>query len=117
MISPVYWIDHAAAGRLGTMARPRGGDWLDDEIRALAAADVTALVSLLTAAENRELLLVDEAARCADHGLTFVSFPIPILPRLRWTRPHSPWSRTSRSALPSSKPWLSTAARGSVDHR
>ncbi len=35
MYTAVCWIDDEYPGRLGVMARPRGGEWLDTEIRAL----------------------------------------------------------------------------------
>lgn len=37
MISDIYWINDQKIGDelIGTMARPRGNDWLDDEIRGL----------------------------------------------------------------------------------
>ncbi len=59
------------------MPRPRGGDWLGDELQALAKAGVNVLVSLLTADEVAELDLQDEERLCGDCGLRFVSFPIP----------------------------------------
>ncbi len=59
------------------MPRPRGGDWLDREIQALAKAGVNVLVSLLTADEIAELELQDEERLCGDCGLRFISFPIP----------------------------------------
>jgi hypothetical protein len=30
MRSPIYWIENPSPGRLGIMARPRSGEWLDD---------------------------------------------------------------------------------------
>ena len=59
------------------MPRPRGGDWLDGEIQALAKAGVNVLVSLLTADEVAELELQDEERLCGDCGIRFISFPIP----------------------------------------
>jgi protein-tyrosine phosphatase len=58
------------------MARPRGGDWLTDEIRAWRNADVDVVVSLLTSAEQDELGLGDEASLCQDQQLVFRAFPI-----------------------------------------
>lgn len=72
----VYWIEQPA-GRLGVMARPRGGDWLGDEVRALAQDGVGLLVSLLTPAEVEELTLMDAAAACAAVGVEYWSLPIP----------------------------------------
>jgi hypothetical protein len=35
MRTNIYWLDDSQSGRIGIMPRPRGGDWLEDEIRAL----------------------------------------------------------------------------------
>ena len=59
------------------MPRPRGGDWLDGEIRSLSKSGVNVLVSLLTADETAELELQDEERLCGECGLRFISFPIP----------------------------------------
>jgi hypothetical protein len=37
-VANVYWITADTAGRLGTMARPRGGEWLADDLAALRRA-------------------------------------------------------------------------------
>ena len=42
------------------MARPRGGDWLADEMRALSEAGADILVSALTTDEANELDLARE---------------------------------------------------------
>ena len=65
----VFWIDCVKEGRLGIMARPRGGDWLDGEIRSLAEAGIKVLVSLLTADEVAELELQDEERLCGECGI------------------------------------------------
>jgi hypothetical protein len=43
------------------MLRPRGGDWLADELRDLARAGVEVVVSMLSDAEAAELELAQEA--------------------------------------------------------
>jgi len=58
------------------MARPRGGDWLQDEIKALRASGVDILVSLLTTTEVSELDLAEEAACCQQQGIGYFSFGI-----------------------------------------
>lgn len=73
----IYWINLTNTGRLGTMSRPRGDDWLEDEIRSLHEQGVDVVVSLLEAHEIAELALDEEAACCARLGLTYLSFPIP----------------------------------------
>ena len=77
MKSNLYWVETEAPGRLAIMARPRAGDWLVDEMRALRAAGVDLVVSLLTDDEVRELELEGEAEACTVAALRFQSFPIP----------------------------------------
>jgi protein-tyrosine phosphatase len=62
-------------GQISIMARPRGGDWLIDEVRALNEAGVDVVVSLLTREEESELDLLDEAHYCQGQGLTYLSLP------------------------------------------
>jgi len=51
----LYWIKGPWPGKLALAARPRGGDWLEDEIAAWRDAGINAIVSLLTAEEEQEL--------------------------------------------------------------
>lgn len=76
MYTPIYWIDDDYPGRLGIMARPRGGDWLHDEMRALRHAGVDLLVSLLTETEQVTLDLLEEADACVAGQIAFRSLPI-----------------------------------------
>ena len=71
----IYWIGLQGV-RLGIMARPRGNDWLADDLRALKCAGVDVVVSALTSPEAEELGLIEEAEGCAQNGLLFISFPI-----------------------------------------
>ena len=50
--SQPYWIDTRADGRIAILPRPRGGDWLDDEVRDWSRAGLNIVVSLLTSDEN-----------------------------------------------------------------
>lgn len=59
------------------MARPRGNDWLEDEMAALKDHGVDVLVCALTGPELDELGLTDEPAAAAAAGLQFVALPIP----------------------------------------
>lgn len=63
-------------GRLATMARPRGGDWLAEEIAALRSAGVDVLVSALTESEQVELQLTAEHDLARAAGMEYFSFPI-----------------------------------------
>ena len=64
------------AGRLAIMPRPRGGDWLEDEIRSLRTMGVDDVVSLLERDEVQELDIEGEKAFCEAVGISFLSFPI-----------------------------------------
>lgn len=72
MRADIFWM---AGVRLAVLPRPRGGDWLQDEIRSLRASGVDVLVSLLTREEVAELDLMDEPRCCAVSGIEFISFP------------------------------------------
>lgn len=65
------------ARRLAVSARPRGGDWLDDEMRGWRDEGINTVLSLLTKQEATELTLDQESERARDTGLRFLSFPIP----------------------------------------
>ncbi|MFC9324105.1 tyrosine protein phosphatase [Kitasatospora sp. NPDC057015] len=73
----LFTLDVPGPGRLSTMAKPRGGDWLEDEMTALGAHGVDVLVCALTRAEREELGLTDEPRAAAAAGLRFVEIPIP----------------------------------------
>jgi protein-tyrosine phosphatase len=72
----LYWIDGPWSGKLAISARPRGGDWLEDEISGWRAAGVDAVVSLLTPHEYKDLQLSEESKLAQAHGIRFVSLPI-----------------------------------------
>lgn len=77
MISTIYWIkDNILNKQLGIMARPRGNDWLEDEIKWLNVRKVDTLVSLLEKSEEWALGLDKEQEYCSSYGIDFISFPI-----------------------------------------
>ncbi|QLQ17312.1 MAG: dual specificity protein phosphatase family protein [Micropruina sp.] len=57
------------------MAAPRGGEWIAEEMTALRSLGVDGLVSMLTAAEERELDLEDERRAAEDAGLRYYALP------------------------------------------
>jgi protein-tyrosine phosphatase len=77
MKTQLYWLQGPWPGRLAIMPRPRGGDWLEDEIRSWHRASVRVVVSLLTPEEIADLELSDEAKLCEANGIQFILFPIP----------------------------------------
>ena len=76
MKTQLWWIDGPWQGRLAIAARPRGGDWLSDELLGFRRVGVDIIVSLLAEEEVAEFGLSMQAALCSTHGLKFVWFPI-----------------------------------------
>jgi len=77
MKAQVYWIEGPWPGRLAIVPRPRGGDWLEDEVQAWQQAGLDRVVSLLMPDEVADFDLSKEEAWCQAHDLQFMSFPIP----------------------------------------
>lgn len=73
----LFWIPGPWSGRLAVATRPRGGDWLEDEISGWRKAGLDVVVSLLEEDETEQLELSDEGAVAKSNGVRFVSFPIP----------------------------------------
>lgn len=78
MFSKIYWlpIPGGQERSLGIMARPRGNDWLIDEIQGLQRSKVNIVVCLLENSELYELGLKQEATYCVEQGLSFIHYPI-----------------------------------------
>jgi protein-tyrosine phosphatase len=76
MTTEVYRIDGPWPGRLAISARPRGGDWLEDEVKGWRRAGFDIIVSLLTPDEVAEMELGTEERYSREHQMEFVSFPI-----------------------------------------
>lgn len=72
----LYTLNNLKTGRLSIMARPRGGDWLDDEITLLSRLGVTTLVSLLTKVEIAELDLSQTPHFCHQYAIEYLNLPI-----------------------------------------
>jgi protein-tyrosine phosphatase len=70
-----FWVQTKVV-QLAIMPRPRGEDWLCDDIKLLKEAGVDIIVSALTLEEAGELGLFQEAECCQKNGIEFVSFPI-----------------------------------------
>jgi protein-tyrosine phosphatase len=72
-----YCVEGPWKGTLVIVPRPRGGDWLQDEISHWRDAGIKTVVSFLTPDEIASFELEAEKRLCEDHGIRFVSFPIP----------------------------------------
>jgi len=76
-LNDIFWIKGNPPAPLAIVLRPRGDDWLEDELLRMKREGIQTLVSLL---EKHEVLLLglDEEHPIADHlGLKFLSYPIP----------------------------------------
>ena len=77
MRTKLYWIEGVHPGRLAIVPRPRGGDWLEDEVRSWRESGVDVVLSLLTSDEVVDLNVVAEEQLCRSNGIEFLSFSIP----------------------------------------
>src|SRR5436305_9445809 len=77
MRAEVHWVPGPWPGRMGIVPRPRGGDWLEDEVRSWRASGLDVVASLLTPEEAAELELQEEEAQSRKEGLEFYALPIP----------------------------------------
>jgi len=74
-----YQIEGPWRGKLAIVPRPRGGEWLEDEVLTWQDQGFDVVVSLLTSDEMKDLDLDREADLSRMHGLQFCEFPIPDL--------------------------------------
>jgi hypothetical protein len=72
----IYWIEDGHARRLAIVARPRGDDWLQDDLADLKNGGIDILVSFLLPYEAEELGLRDEGRLATEAGLEYISYPI-----------------------------------------
>ena len=77
MRTELYFIKAPWSGRLAIVPRPRGGDWLEEDVRAWRRAGIDMVVSLLTEEESDEFELAQESQLSQAAGMKFVSFPTP----------------------------------------
>jgi protein-tyrosine phosphatase len=71
-----YPINGPWPGKLAIIPRPRGGDWLPDEVKSLRREGFDIVVSLLTPEEVQELGLACEAKLIREQGLQYCNYPI-----------------------------------------
>jgi protein-tyrosine phosphatase len=72
----LYWIKNADSLRLAIAARPRGGDWLGDDLARLKNSGIEVLISMLTQNETEELGLLLEREGSGACGIDYLNFPI-----------------------------------------
>jgi len=77
MWTELYWVGGPWPGKMALASRPRGGDWLEDEMAAWRRAGIDTVLSLLTPEEEQDLDLKGEAREAKARGMKFASLPIP----------------------------------------
>ena len=70
------WVKGPWPRKLALAARPRGGDWLEDEVVDWRRSGVDAILSLLTPGEERDFGLEQEGPQAKAQATEFTSFPI-----------------------------------------
>lgn len=72
MITNIYWI----TDNIATSPRPRGGEYLVDEVKNWASLGVNIVVSLLEKEEFIALHLEEEQQVCENNAIEYINFPI-----------------------------------------
>lgn len=73
----ILWIKSNPPVRLAIVLRPRGEEWLAEEMLRIKNAGIQTLVSLLEAHEAEFLGLGQEEKLAEEAGLRFLNYPIP----------------------------------------
>lgn len=77
MWKDIYWLEGSWPGKVAVGPRPRGGEWLKDDVAKWKRAQVDSVLSLLTPDEERDLDLRNEAGEVRAQGMSFTAFPVP----------------------------------------
>jgi len=75
MWTELYWVDGPWPGKLALASRPRGGDWLEEEMAGWRRAGVDTVLSLLTPEEEQELELKREAREGTRDEVRLIADP------------------------------------------
>lgn len=76
-VKEIFWVEGDSTVRLAIVLRPRGNDWLEDEVVRISKDGVDTLVSMLEEDEAASLGLAEECLITEKSGLTFLNYPIP----------------------------------------
>jgi protein-tyrosine phosphatase len=76
-VNDIFWIKGNPPAPLAIVLRPRGDDWLEEDLLKLKQGGIETVVSMLEEDEAVLLALVEESVLAEKIGLQFLSFPIP----------------------------------------
>jgi len=97
MRTELHWVDGPWPGRLAIAARPRGGDWLEDEMADWHHSGVDTVLSLLSPDEEHTLGLDKEQNTVREQDMDFISLQsrtaMCLARRPSWPRFWSEWTR------------------------
>ena len=71
-MNDVFWIGGTS---LAIVLRPRGREWLENDLRRFQMAGIQTIVSTIESWQARELGLVGEGSAAERLGMNFMSFP------------------------------------------
>jgi protein-tyrosine phosphatase len=72
-VNDVFWI---ADSGLAIVLRPRGDDWLENDLQRIRMAGIQTIVSTIESSEARKLGLADEGPSVERLGMRFISYPL-----------------------------------------
>lgn len=72
-MNDVFWIGDTG---LAIVLRPRGGEWLENDLQRIRMAGIQTIVSTIEAWEARELGLANEGPAVERLGMRFISYPL-----------------------------------------
>lgn len=79
-MSKIYWIGNYNPDlhheQLAIVTRPRGNEWLSDELLSLRAQGIDVIISFLESHERYELGLVAENTLAQNVGIEYLNYPI-----------------------------------------
>jgi protein-tyrosine phosphatase len=76
-VNDIFWIKGNPPAPLAIVLRPRGDDWLEEDLLKLKQGGIETVVSMLEEDEAVLLALGEESVLAEKIGLQFLSFPIP----------------------------------------
>jgi len=76
-VDDVLWVEGDQKIKLAIVLKPRGDEWLKDDLVQIKREGVQTLVSMLEPQEAEWLGLKEEGPLAQQVGMQFVSYPIP----------------------------------------
>ena len=73
-MNDIFWIDDTG---LAIIMRPRGADWLENDLTRMKMGGIQTIVSTIEHFEANTLGLADERTTTERLGMRFISYPMP----------------------------------------